>query len=390
MPASTGHPDDSDDMDVEYVEYDGEFDDGTAPFFALPPYPSEIAPPHIPNVATSLTLEVPPIPLQVLHLQARATRDTPLPPYLGATIRGALGAALRKLSCTTGAPNCHGCPRAPDCAYGVVWEGAGAHSLGDLARGSDAPRPYVLAWERVARRGDRIARGSPLRFKLTLFGQGREHLPTLILAIRDALATGLGAEKSPLRLERVYVANAHDRYDAPSGRALVLYEDDQLRHFSALPEPTLWALAHTQAAALGSRFRMYFATPLALTGGGQRADIITPPLLVQRLAERIERLRRAWAPDVHTPPLDWESLVELANAIRVLRVDTWLHRFERHSRRAGPVPMEGVLGLVDLAEVPPQIARLLAAGTWTHVGKQATFGFGRLALAAPANRTREV
>jgi len=337
--------------------------------------------------APRLTLEVPRLPLQILHVRARAVKDSPTPPYLGTTLRGALGQALRAVACTTGQPTCAGCPRIAACAYGVIWEGGGAGDLGELARGSDVPKPYVLSWDRPAQRPDRLKRGDPLRFRVTLFGRTEPWLAYVVLAIRNALAHGLGAARAPFALEQIVVAGPEDRLDHPSGRAIPVWADDRLVPWSALPSQTLWSLAQHHAESLGEPAWLRFETPLAITADDRRMDVPSLPIIVQRLAERIERLRRAWSsePPAQVVPLDWQALVRLASEVPILAMDTHMHRFERQSRRADePVPMSGVLGAMKLGPLPAPLARLLAAGTFVHVGKQATFGFGRLGLVGRA------
>lgn len=329
------------------------------------------------------TVEVPALPLQILHVRARATRDSPTPPYLGATLRGALGHALRQVACRTGAPTCTACPQLAHCGYGVMWEGGGAGDLGELARGSDSPRPYVLAWDRPAQRPDRLRRGDPLRFRVTLLGRTEEWLALFVLAIRDALHAGLGAERAPFALERVVVAGPEDALDRPTARAIPVYAEGMLVPRASLPSQTLWSLAQSHVERLPERVSLRFETPLALTAGDRRMDVPSLPVIVQRLAERVERLRRAWAgaPSDHAETLDWQALVALANEVHVHAVETHVHRFDRRSMRSdAPVPMAGIVGRMQLSHVPGPVARLLSAGTFIHVGKQATFGFGRLGL----------
>ncbi|MCC6625257.1 MAG: CRISPR system precrRNA processing endoribonuclease RAMP protein Cas6 [Deltaproteobacteria bacterium] len=327
-----------------------------------------------PPAATATTLDLPHLRVTRLEVRARATRDAPTPPYLGTTLRGAIGQALRHLACTTGAPTCAGCPRLAACAYGAVWEGGAAGDLGELARGADAPRPYVLAWEPPGRRPGGLRRGDPLRFGVTVLGRAARWLDYLVIALRDGLAHGLGSDRAPFALERVELATR----DAP----ITLWADGMLVPWTTLPTFTLRELAERSAAHITERASLTFATPLSITVENRRADVPTLVALTQRLSERIERLRRAWSDHPgDEPPLDWRALVQLATHVPVLAVDTHIHRFERQSRRVDePVPMAGVVGRLELGRLPAPLARLLSAGALVHVGKQATFGFGRLHL----------
>lgn len=326
-----------------------------------------------PAVAPPATLTVPELGVRTLHVVARAHTQTPPPAYLGTALRGALGHALRRLACTTGAPDCQGCPRTLHCGYGAIWEGSGAGPLGALGRGGDAPRPYVVAWDAPAPGHH----GRQLAFAVTLLGRAEQWLPFFILAIRDALATGLGPDKLAFTLDRIELRG-------PAATQIV-WQDGALVPWEALASATLRTLSEADARAAGSRFLLGLETPLSLTAKDRTVDVPTVPLIVQRLVERLERPRRGWDDSdpqpLTAPELAWRELVAMASEVRVLRSDTRMQRFERRSMRAaGPVPMAGVVGVLELAEVPLALAAILAAGAYVHVGKQATFGFGRLQL----------
>ena len=92
------------------------------------------------------------------------------------------------------------------------------------------------------------------------------------------------------------------------------------------------------------------------------------------------------------PLLDYQNLQELARRARTVRIDTRFVGFERRSDRSGRVPMEGVVGRLTVADLAPPLVSLLAAAEWIHVGKQSTFGFGRISLRVSrsgADRHRE-
>jgi hypothetical protein len=349
---------------------------------AQPGHPSHLGHPPSPRwVAPAL----PTLPTLLIELQARARARTPLPPFLGSTLRGALGQALRDLACTTRAPTCAGCPLLPTCAYGATWEAGAAAPLGPLDRGADPPRPYTLAWERPAARDSAtpcLDRGDPLRFRLALFGPARAHAPSFILAAATALDRGLGPRRARLSLEWARVAALTDLPNQPSARAVHLWADGALAPIHALPDTTLPALvAHASGPLPAARLRLH--TPLSLTHEDRPLDQVRLDVLTQRLVERLTRLDLAWGTPAHSPTLPWAELVDLAASVRVLRTHTHWVAFERHgTRHPRAVPMGGLVGTLDLGPVPAPLAALWSAGEIVHLGKQATFGFGRIALRA--------
>jgi hypothetical protein len=327
---------------------------------------------------------LPPLPTLLIELQARARERAPLPPFLGSTLRGALGHALRDAACVTRAPTCYGCPHLAACPYGATWEAGAAAPLGPLDRGADPPRPYTLAWERPAARATSAApcldRGDPLRFRLALFGAARAHTAAFILALARALETGLGPRRARFTLEWARTAALTDLPAHPSARGAWLYADGRLAPLHALPDTTLPALVAHAARPMATA-RLTLHTPLALVHEARPLDHVRLDVLTQRLAERVARLDAAWGTPAHSAPLPWEALVELTATVRVLRTDTRWTAFERHGlRHDRAVPMGGLVGHLDLARVPAPLAALWASAEVLHLGKQATFGFGRVSL----------
>ncbi|MBU0553631.1 CRISPR system precrRNA processing endoribonuclease RAMP protein Cas6 [Myxococcota bacterium] len=121
------------------------------------------------------------------------TAPTRLPPYLGSTLRGALGHALREIVGDPARDDIERALLASSCPYLSVF---GEPRL--EANGQERSRPFVLrpppiqseAW--TARR--------PLRFELVLLGQAQSALPWIIAATRLMAGRGLGVSRAPFEM----------------------------------------------------------------------------------------------------------------------------------------------------------------------------------------------
>jgi hypothetical protein len=135
--------------------------------------------------------------LTVLHAEFRAELDGDLPDFKGSTLRGALGHALKEVSClepAAGRP-CATCPRPDRCAAGALFdEPSGPRRAED----HDRPSPYILtppADPRATfRAGDRLA------LTLTLVGRARVWHPWVIAALAGLGWRGLGVARRPWSL----------------------------------------------------------------------------------------------------------------------------------------------------------------------------------------------
>lgn len=328
--------------------------------------------------ATERSLDLPRLGILVVEVEARAQQEASLPPYLGATLRGSLGRSLRNAVCVTEAPTCDGCHLIARCPYGSTWEAQAEHvgDLGALGRG-EWPRPYVIG---VWRAPERLRAGNTIRFRLVLMGRARDFLPHYLVALRTALGHGLGARRVPFVIERA-VTTGLTGGPYPDARGLVLVSDNELIPWAALPDTSLWNLVHRREDLAGRVHDIELATPLALQVRKQFASVFELDALVARLCERVDRLQLAWGAGFE-PLLDFSALQEQARRARIVRMDTRLVAFERQSDRSGRVPMKGIVGRVRVADLSPAVVSLLSAAEWIHVGKQSTFGFGRLSICA--------
>lgn len=74
----------------------------------------------------------------------RARARTTLPPYLGSTLRGALGHALKDAACVVEHGDCQRCPLLDTCAYPYLFETPVPPEIKELRGQTHAPLPYLI------------------------------------------------------------------------------------------------------------------------------------------------------------------------------------------------------------------------------------------------------
>lgn len=265
-----------------------------------------------------------------------------LPPYSGTAIRGALGESLRAEVCTTGAATCAGCPNLGSCPFGVVWEGG---IQADLPKRFDSPpRPYVFS-PPVFEETRRFGRFETLRFDLTLFGTTTELARTITSAAEEISAVGKGHGRGIVRVERLQGVKG--------------------------------LLNSTRSDSMAPKVcRVEFLTPIHLKANGKVLDVFDAEVFTSRLVSRLELLSVAYADGAE---LDYQRLADLSKYVVVQEAKLRVHTFERKSRRQDrKIPMEGFTGSVTLKGVHPDLLSVWKLGELVHVGKQATFGFGKI------------
>ena len=72
--------------------------------------------------------------------------------FPGSAWRGALGHALARLACTSGARSCPPCQRPQACAYGYLFETAPPPGAAKMRKYNQVPHPFTLRQEETAER----------------------------------------------------------------------------------------------------------------------------------------------------------------------------------------------------------------------------------------------
>ena len=299
----------------------------------------------------------------------RAQTDVRLGAFAQATLRSALGGALRAATCSTGAPTCQGCAFVPSCPYGALFapdtRPAALH-----AGFGDVPRSYVVHLARPL--ASEIAAPTDFSFDVVLVESAASALPALVGAVRRLEHTGLGDHREAgagrVRLQRVESVHTPALLWTRSRGAVTL-------------APPALPLGLQPPPPAGAPLDLHFDTPVRLLTGGQVQHAPTLETLVRALVRRVGALAA-----VHG---------RLDDALRA-RLDGYLDDARPLDARAQFVPaarsrysarqgqrfnLDGALGTLRLAPGWDRLWPLLAAGETLHVGKNTTHGLGQYRLA---------
>jgi hypothetical protein len=290
-----------------------------------------------------------------LNLEGRVE----LPEFAGSLVRGALGLALRQVSCTTGAPTCTGCPEIPVCPYGYAFEtplpaGDSAQALGPFV-----PHPFALALEHPQ---------DALALELTLVGRGRRYLASFVEAVRWLARRGLGHDRAKLAL-----ASVEDL--APAGPRTILTASGLFTS-----EPTDWHLTDLARPVPGA-VALVTRSPLRLLAKGEPAEELDLEQLLRALFRRIGALARFHCG--FEPEVDYRAELERARGVAVAeRRLVWSERSRYSARQKRRMVLGGLEGTLVLDGDLTRALPFLALGECLQVGKGTSFGLGRYRLEA--------
>ncbi|SMF96971.1 Uncharacterized conserved protein [Methylomagnum ishizawai] len=303
-----------------------------------------------------------PLPLKLARFRLDCTVEAPihLHYYAGSQLRGAFGHALRRTACVTRQQDCHACPLYRSCAYPEIFE-TPAPERHRLQRFSQVPNPYVVEPPPLGARD--YPAGAALGFHCVLMGRALRHLPLVVYAWKRALERPGGLGGGHVRLDAV-------TYVGPDGSEQRVYAEGGLSAPAVAPVPV---------PALADRAVVEFETPLRLqAAGGVRGHAMTARDVLMALARRYWLL--AEFHQAAEPAVDFAGLGGLAGAVELTGELRWRDWRRFSSRQRQEMVLGGVLGRVTLRGALAPFAGLLAAGQWTHLGKNASFGLGRYRL----------
>jgi len=299
-----------------------------------------------------------------------------LPAYKGSTFRGVFGHAFKGVVCALKHRDCAECLLSGRCLYPQVFEPVPDPRPGvSRKRIAVPPHPYVI--QPPADSKTVYNAQDPFEFSLMLFGEFNKSLPYFVYAIEQMGSAGIGrrvnGKAGSYRLAGV-TARGHEVYSG-AHRALVKGDFDR----EVNPQELVNLRDHDRARdTIGIRL----LTPLRLKHQNRLVPELPFHVLVRAALRRASALFERF--DGAEPALDYRGMVRRAERVRTAASAVRWHDWRRYStRQEAAMLMGGMTGEVvyegELGEFMP----LLRFCEQVHLGKQTTFGLGRIALFDP-------
>ncbi|WP_240695850.1 CRISPR system precrRNA processing endoribonuclease RAMP protein Cas6 [Candidatus Chloroploca sp. Khr17] len=310
-----------------------------------------------------------------LRLTMRLLGDARLPAFKGSLLRGGFGYAFQRATCPAACwGNAHACEAPIICPYRWVFATPHPPEVAELHDLQDVPRPFVVRLGTDERTTYRA--GEALEFQVTLLGRGIDYLPFFLFGFAHLGERGLGAARTPARLERVEALEPW----RPTGP--VIYQDGRLITPSTMPSIDGPAIS-ARASELPDTLQLTIASPLRIKSRGHLMERIDLPAIIRATAWRLDTLALfhgggAWGVNHH----------ELAEAARVIKLERehvrWEDRERQSDGRHGRQRMHlgGLVGSVILHDVPRDLRTLLVAASIIQIGKACVFGNGVIDISA--------
>ncbi len=311
------------------------------------------------------------------ELTLRALESIPLPPFLGSTLHGGFGRALKQAGCFVPVANaCPPCQHPTQCPYNLLFEFKNLPEHHIPKRYAESP-PKLFVIELPPSHPKQLDSGERLNFRLLFFGPAIDLRIYPIVAMRLWSEAGLSYQRGRFELERIAAVNPL------TGEQQQVYSStDQMVHQNDQPltvgEISRWC----ESWQVDNQIKLTFVTPMRLPGRGYKPEDLDLKIVLKSALERLSIL--ALLAGLPEKEVDFATPLVLAEKITVLARSAKWWDWERYSKRQDRrMSMGGFLGHLilqgDFSSLKPylKIAELL------HIGKNSTFGFGQVRFDVP-------
>ena len=297
------------------------------------------------------------------------TSQAIFPLYQGSMLRGGLGNSLRRAVCIKQQKECPACMLRRTCVFPKLFASAGAAQNTHAA--PVLPPPFCL--EPGQSDKSQYEEGDSFSFTLKLFSYGCDYLPYFIHAFTLAGQKGLGKE--------IHEGRGRFRIVDVRNRTTSLY-DPQTEHLDEAPTDTL-SIPTVQDAAPSpqKRLTVNLQTPLRFKQQSRLADALPFSALVGLVHRRISSLWALEGEDFRLTEDRFHSVMAAASAIKTHADDLHWYDWKRYSGRQNTtMQLGGLVGSIFYEGALDDFAEYLAFAEIAHLGKQTSFGLGRIAV----------
>jgi len=294
-----------------------------------------------------------------------AVEDAVLPSYLGSTLRGAMGHALRQLVCIVPRDDCKKCMHRWQCAFTYIMATSRQEtdSAGNI-RSVAVPHPYVI--EPPQGQQTHYQKGSLLQYHLLLVGNSIPLLPLFIAAFIRVGKNGLGRNRHKFVLQQVEQEN--------DGENMLLWQGGD-----NLLQPPLPIKLGEQEAEETEQIALVLHTPTRLVDKGRLDDSPGFSVFMRAVFRRLDSLGQ-----IHGQSgleLNFQEYINRANQVELVESDCSWFDWERYSSRQSTyMKLGGLVGRLTYGGDLSAFIPYLKMGQILHVGKNTSFGLGRYTL----------
>ncbi len=293
-----------------------------------------------------------------LHFLCRLTEGCSLPVNKTSAIRGGMGKMLLTEHCIfPGERKCAECSFENECLVRRIMYSKFDLKPEFVTTGESIG--YVINCEDYR---TSFEQGDTFEFAITLFGKTIVYFTPILMALYSLGQVGLGKEKARFVIDRVTNTTGETLVEGSN-----VYKENYKVHL--LGDYVDYRMRR------GTGNRLHFHTPLAIKQHGEELEEFNAEAIVNAAARRLYMLdcfEGIEAEQILVPRED------LPHILTQKIIPTKVRRYS--STHGGGIYLSGIRGDVELDGMSEEVRRLLLAAEVMHVGRNTSFGFGRVTV----------
>ena len=285
------------------------------------------------------------------------------PKFKGNVLRGALGNSLRQICCPIKRIECKDCLLSSNCVYFYIFE---SKSIKRPKGSPSTPHPFVLDSFDIDKTV--YMPEENFSFKLILFENAIKWIPYMVYSVIHMGERGIGkGRKDGLgRFELKCVKqDGHEIYTSETKVLTNIETNNYLKLDDSKIEV--------------NKLQIDFITPYRVKFKNSLVSSFDFGILIRAVLRRISSLESYFIGE--EPDLDYRGLVHRANNIELLLEEKQWIEFSRFSfRQESKMKIGGLVGRAIYQGRLSEFYPVLKYCEIAHVGKQTSFGFGKIKL----------
>ena len=293
--------------------------------------------------------------------------------FAGSALRKALIPVFKKTTCQSPGRECKGCEIVSKCPYFICMEENISNSDHKFRRYHTPPKPFIC--EPPVDIKQFYSRKDELFFDLILFGKALEYLPYFTASIKYLGETGIGRNLGKFKLDKIFALNI------PDNSIIAEYNKDD--NNSDCEKDKEFSLAELYKYFSNEDIDTHevsisIITPLRMKLLGMDDWHLYFQSLTKNILKRIANLAYAYCD--YENFLEFPGLIHNAKKIHIVKENfTWEDWRSPAMRDKNPNSrLGGFVGDIIYQGNIKDFWALLRLGEVLHIGKNTSFGFGRI------------
>ncbi|MBC7075853.1 MAG: CRISPR system precrRNA processing endoribonuclease RAMP protein Cas6 [Syntrophomonadaceae bacterium] len=321
-------------------------------------------------------------PISELEMRISPKTRLSLPKFREGAVRGALGSVFHRMVCSQPRnKECAGCALVGRCAFSVVFAPSSQTENGFMSGQASVPRPYMVQIQGQGEKRE-FTSGQILTLKLVLIGRGIQYYPYFLLSFLAMGQEGIGNSRYDGETGKFKLLSVSEKF--PDGKHKRLYNTENPEYST---DPTGYEIKKLLDYEVSKvdKCTVHMESPLRVRKKGRLLSELPFEVLMKSVVTRLNALSRHFGNGCveYPSPSFWEK----TKMVRVCDAQTSFCDYYWGSvRQERKIKLGGITGSITYEGDLTPFINYLKLAEKTGVGKNTTFGFGRIRLETGVGR----